>query len=413
MPAVPGTPESPGPESTTNDAAAPDPRGAGTIGGARGIGGVGGIEGPDGADHRPLLHGRNPFAAATPRSAAAQRGMSIAGWITVGTIALAAVLPTHFVVESAGPAMNTIGSVDGTPMLEVTGKPTHPTSGALDMTTVYVQGGGQRRLGFFNVLGGWIDPKKDVLPEEMVLPRGTTTEQQSEQNTVMMDDSQQLSTAAALHELDIPFTQHLSIAGFATEQNSAELKTGDRLVSINGTAITGLELLKSELQKAGGKPSELEILRDGKPLTATVTTTEGQGGQRQLGIMLSSGFDFPVDVKFGLENVGGPSAGMMFALAIVDELTPGEMTGGKHFAGTGAITADGQVQPIGGIAQKMVGAKANGAQVFLAPAENCADVVGRVPAGLDVVKVETLEQARAAVEGIGGGQDPASFPTCR
>ncbi len=347
------------------------------------------------------------------RPAAARRGMSIAGWIIVGTIALAAVLPTHFVVESAGPALNTIGKVDGTPMLSITGKPTYPTSGALDMTTVYVQGGGQQRLGFFNVLAGWVDPHKDVLPEEMVLPRGTTSEQQSEQNTVMMDDSQQLSTAAALHELDIPFTQHLSVAGFATEQNSKALKTGDRLVAINGTKIADLALLKAELQKAGEQPSELQILRDGKPLTVTVNTAAGQGGQRQLGIMLGSGFDFPVDVKFGLENVGGPSAGMMFALAIVDQLTEGEMTGGKHFAGTGAITADGQVQPIGGIAQKMVGAKANGAQVFLAPAENCADVVGRVPAGLDVVRVETLDQARAAVEGIGSGKDPESFPTCQ
>ena len=373
---------------------------------------------PDGADHRPLWR-RIPYAggahgtSVAPQSAAAHRGMAVAGWIVVGTIALAAVLPTHFVVESAGPALNTIGKVEGTKMVTVTGKPTYPTSGELDMTTVYVQGGGQHRLGFFNVLGGWIDPKKDVLPEEMVLPRGTTSEQQSEQNTVMMDDSQQLSTAAALHELDIPFTRHLSVAGFATEQNSKALKTGDRLVAINGTAIDDLDLLKKELQKAGEKPSELEILRGGKPLTVTVNTTAGQGGQRQLGIMLGSGFDFPLDVKFGLENVGGPSAGMMFALAIVDELTPGEMTGGKHFAGTGAITADGQVQPIGGIAQKMVGAKANGAQVFLAPADNCADVVGRVPAGLDVVKVETLDQARAAVEGIGSGKDPGSFPTCR
>ena len=377
---------------------------------------------PDGADHRPLLRRRNPFAAGdrvarggqgAPQPAAARRGRSVAGWIIVGTIALAAVLPTHFVVESAGPALNTIGKVDGTAMLTVSGKPTYPTSGELDMTTVYVQGGGQQRLGFFNVLFGWVDPHQDVLPEEMVLPRGTTSEQQSEQNTVMMDDSQQLSTAAALNELDIPFTQHLSVAGFATDQNAKALKTGDRLVAINGTPIADLDLLKAELQKAGGKPSELRILRDGKPLTVAVTTSAGQGGQRQLGIMLGSGFDFPVDVKFGLENVGGPSAGMVFALAIVDQLSEGEMTGGKHFAGTGAITTDGQVQPIGGIAQKMVGAKSNGAQVFLAPAENCADVIGRVPAGLDVVKVATLAEARAAVEGIGSGQDPASFPTCR
>jgi PDZ domain-containing protein len=88
------------------------------------------------------------------------------------------------------------------------------------------------------------------------------------------------------------------------------------------------------------------------------------------------------------------------------------MTGGKHFAGTGAITAEGKVEPIGGIAQKLVGAKDQGAEYFLAPAENCADVAGRVPDGLDVIKVATLAEARAAVEGIAAGQDPAAFPAC-
>lgn len=371
-------------------------------------------ENPDGSDHRPLLRPRNRGAAAAgDLQSPARRGRSIAGWIIAGTLAVAVLVPTHFVVESAGPAINTIGKVEGTQVLSITGKPTFPTSGELDMTTVYVQGGGQKRLGFFSVLYGWASPQQDVVPEEMVLPRGTTTAEQSQQNTVMMDDSQQLSTAAALNELDVPFTQHLLVAGFATGQNSKALQVGDQLVSINGVKVTTLEKLKEQLQAAGEKPSELEILRKSKPMSVTVGTTAGEGGQRQLGILLGNGFDFPVDVKFGLENVGGPSAGMMFALAIVDQLTEGEMTGGKHFAGTGAITVEGQVQPIGGIAQKMVGAKGNGAQVFLAPEANCPDVVGRVPAGLDVVKVATLEEARAAVEAIGGGADPESFPTCQ
>jgi PDZ domain-containing protein len=365
--------------------------------------------GADGADHGPLLR---RWPAPDPGTARMRRNRAVAGWIAMVLIAAATLLPTHFVVESAGPALNTIGSVNGTKLLSISGEQTYPTSGELDMTTVYVQGGGQARLPFFNVLWGWIDPTQDVVPEETVLPRGTTTSEQSEQNTVMMDDSQQLSTAAALHELDIPFSSHLGVVGFATQQNSGVLKISDRLETINGHKITDLDALKKQLDAAGAKPSVLGILRDGKRAEVTVSTTEGAGGQRQLGILLSGSFDFPLQAKFGLENVGGPSAGMMFALAIVDTLTPGEMTGGKHFAGTGAITADGKVEPIGGIAQKLVGARDQGASYFLAPAENCPDVVGRIPDGLDVIKVATLSEARAAVEGIGAGKDPASFPGC-
>jgi PDZ domain-containing protein len=129
-------------------------------------------------------------------------------------------------------------------------------------------------------------------------------------------------------------------------------------------------------------------------------------------VLLSSDFTFPFDVSISLDNVGGPSAGMMFALGIVDNLTPGDLTGGKHIAGTGTITADGNVGAIGGIAQKMIGARQHGATMFLAPAANCSDVVGHVPDGLQVVKVETLADATAAVERLGSGQDTAGLPTC-
>jgi PDZ domain-containing protein len=364
---------------------------------------------PDGADHRPLAH-RRPAMDRGQRLLRHKRAG--AGWIAMVIIAAATLLPTHFVVESAGPALNTIGSAEGTKLLEISGAKTYPTSGELDMTTVYVQGGGQRRIPFFSVLFGWMNPDEDVVPEETVVPRGTTTTQQSEQNTLQMDDSQQLSTAAALHELKIPFSSQLGVVGFATERNSGVLKVADRLETINGHEITDLESLKQRLDDAGDSPSKLGIIRGGKATTVTVGTDAGAEGQRQLGILLSGSFEFPIEVKFGLENVGGPSAGMMFALAIVDQLTEGEMTGGRHFAGTGAITAEGKVEPIGGIAQKLVGAKNQGAEYFLAPAQNCADVAGRVPDGLQVIKVGTLAEARAAVEGIGAGQDPASFPGC-
>ena len=389
---VPAAHEGPGPEHGRHTEAVP-----------------GAYPDPDGADHRPLTH---RWPTTNPGQGLLRHKRAGAGWLAMVIIAAATLLPTHFVVESAGPALNTIGSVEGTKLLDISGATTYPTSGQLDMTTVYVQGGGQRRLPFFSVLWGWINPDEDVVPEETVVPRGTTTTEQSEQNTLMMDDSQQLSTAAALHELEIPYSSHLGVVGFATERNSGALKVSDRLETINGHEITDLESLKKELDAAGESTSRLGISRDGKPMTVTVGTDAGPEGQRQLGILLSGSFDFPLEVKFGLENVGGPSAGMMFALAIVDQLTEGEMTGGKHFAGTGAITAEGKVEPIGGIAQKLVGAKDQGAEYFLAPAENCADVAGRVPAGLDVIKVATLSEARAAVEGIAAGQDPAAFPAC-
>ena len=114
-------------------------------------------------------------------------------------------------------------------------------------------------------------------------------------------------------------------------------------------------------------------------------------------------------MKFSVGDIGGPSAGMMFALGIIDKLTPMNLTGGRFIAGTGEITASGQVQAIGGIQQKMVGARNAGATIFLAPASNCSDVKGAIPAGLQVVKVGTLDQAVTDLEALKAGRP---VPSC-
>ena len=131
-----------------------------------------------------------------------------------------------------------------------------------------------------------------------------------------------------------------------------------------------------------------------------------------LGVNLITDYDFPIDVTIQLNNVGGPSAGMMFALGIIDTLTPGELNGGQDFAGTGTITADGEVGPIGGIRQKMHGAQDAGAEWFLAPAANCDEVVGHVPAGLEVFSVETLDDALDVLDAVREDGDMAALPTC-
>jgi PDZ domain-containing protein len=149
----------------------------------------------------------------------------------------------------------------------------------------------------------------------------------------------------------------------------------------------------------------------GVEITPELDTTDGVDTWL-IGITLTTEYDFPIDVTIQLDNVGGPSAGMMFALGIVDELTPGEMTGGNDIAGTGTIDAAGTVGPIGGIRQKLYGAVDAGADYFLAPASNCDEVVGHVPDGLQVISTSTLEDSLHALEVIANGGDVDALPTC-
>jgi len=124
-----------------------------------------------------------------------------------------------------------------------------------------------------------------------------------------------------------------------------------------------------------------------------------------LGIEIGESYraEFPITVN--LEGVGGPSGGLMLSLGIVDKLTPGELNGGHKVAGTGTIDPDGKVGAIGGIGQKMAGARNSGAEFFLAPADNCDDVLAsHIPSGLTVAKVSTLTDAVAALEAYSAGK---------
>ncbi len=171
-----------------------------------------------------------------------------------------------------------------------------------------------------------------------------------------------------------------------------------------------------ELIGAGdGAPVELGIERDGVPQTVAVTPAraEVEGTARWvIGVTTMHDYVFPIQVTIQLDNVGGPSAGMMFALGIIDTLSGGELNGGQQVAGTGTIDAAGTVGPIGGIRQKLFGARDAGASVFLAPEKNCGEVVGHVPSGLRVVAVETLDDALTALETIRDDGDLDALPTC-
>lgn len=341
--------------------------------------------------------------------------MAVSGVIAVVLAVAATAIPVPYVIESPGPAINTIGEIDSQPIISISGHESFPdTQGSLDLTTVHLRGGlPQSQVNFFDAFRSWLTPSHTLYPAELIYAPGTSQESVNHENAAAMTGSQENATAAALTALGMDFETNLAVV--TTPEGSAAagiLAPNDVLLSIDGTKITGVETIKATLAKTADAPVSLKIRRDSAEQTVKVTPKRGPDGNYLLGVTLQNTFDFPFDVKFLLENIGGPSAGMMFALGIMDKLTPGDLTGGKHFAGTGTITADGKVGSIGGIAQKMVGAKANGAEYFLAPAANCQDVVGHIPDGLQVVKVDTLKSAYDAVSLIGSGKDGSKLPRC-
>ena len=190
---------------------------------------------------------------------------------------------------------------------------------------------------------------------------------------------------------------------------SKVLKAGDVIEAVDGKAVDGQTSLSSMITAHPvGSVLTLEVVRAGKTLTVQVPS-KASGGTAVIGVDVQEQYKFPFNVSISVGSIGGPSAGMMFALGIIDKLTPLNLTGGKFIAGTGEITAAGQVQPIGGIQQKMVGARSAGATIFLTPAGNCSDTVGAVPAGLRLVKVSTLSQAMSDLEAIKAGKP---VPSC-
>ena len=331
-------------------------------------------------------------------------------------------LPTSYVVQQPGPVYNTLGTArnaDGeeVPLISVEGAETFPTEGALDLLTVQVQGNRERTPSWFELATAWFDPTKAVLPIDAVFPAGQTTEQRNEQSAAMMVDSQQEATAAALSELGYDVGAQLSVYEVMAD-SAAEgvLEDGDIILEANGDDVPDAEALRAVINEGEGAPVELLIERDGVEETVEVTPTLSTGDDGEsawlIGVRLITDYDFPIDVTIQLNNVGGPSAGMMFALGIIDVLTPGQLNGGQNVAGTGTINADGTVGPIGGIRQKMWGALNAGADWFLAPEANCDEVVGNVPGGLKVFSVGELDDALDVLEAVRDGGDLDALPTC-
>ncbi len=342
----------------------------------------------------------------------------LAGVILLVLLVVGYFLGAPYVLMSPGPTVNVLGETKGEPIVEVQGHRTYPTEGELRLTTVSVSSPGSR-VSLFDAMAAWVDPDRSVLPRDSVYPRDRTPADERAESRVQMVGSQDSAVAAALTELGYDLDTYAEVLG-TTPGGPAEdkLEPRDEIVSINGTRVTRVQQVFDIVDGlAVGERARFVVLREGERRTETVTTEAAQDDPDQavVGVFVGTGFRFPFDVSVNLsESIGGPSAGLVFALSVYDVLTPGPLTGGSDVAGTGTITPAGKVGPIGGIQQKIVGARDVGAKVFLVPPANCASALAAhvTPDEIRLVRAATLHSAVRSLQRYADDQD-APLPECR
>ncbi|MFW6639549.1 YlbL family protein [Nocardiopsis algeriensis] len=332
-------------------------------------------------------------------------------------------LPMPYLVAGPGLTLDTVGENEGEPVIRIGGAESYEHEGSLSMVTVQYAGGPQHRLDFFTVVSAWLSPNEAVMPEELLFPAGRTQEEVSEQQAVQMNDSQTNATAAALGEMGIGY-EAVPVVGDTVEGLPAHgvAEPGDIVVAVDGVTVP-TSFPQEDEEAAGstavvemvgahepGDTVELTLERDGERLDVEMEVAENDGGPA-VGIMLADDMDFPVDVEITVGDIGGPSAGMMFALGIMDRLSQESLTGGADIAGSGTIDPAGTVGGVSGIQQKMVSAQRAGAEYFFVAAESCSQTTESAASGeIEVVRIETLTDAVEALETIRTGE--GSLPRC-
>ncbi len=319
---------------------------------------------------------------------------------------LLAVVTVPYVSLGPGPTFDTLGEFDGKQVVAIEGTQTHPTSGHLNMTTVSERD----QLTLADALTLWLSSREQLLPRDLIYPPGKSRDQIDQANDADFKDSEDSAEYAALGYLKYP--PAVTVATVTDPGPSAgKLHAGDAVDAVNGTTVSNVDQFTALLKKT--KPGQTAVIdyrrKNSPPGTARITLgANPKGDFGFLGVAVLNAPWAPFAVDFNLANVGGPSAGLMFSLAVIDKLTTGDLAGSKFVAGTGTIGLDGTVGPIGGIVHKMIAAREAGATVFLVPGLNCYEARSDSVAGLQLVKVDSLGQAVDALHAVTSGAQPPS-----
>lgn len=334
--------------------------------------------------------------------------------LAVGLLVLVS-FPVPYVIERPGPVFNVLGSSTAGPLITISGATVYPTTGVLDLTTVSEQGGPGNRVLLSELVGATFTSSDAVVPRSLLYPDNKSAAQVTNDNNAAMVQSQDAAAIAALRHLHLPVTLTVVVGSIdAGSPADGHLQTGDQIISIDGTAITTADQVRTAVTKhSPGQTVSFVVQRAGKTVTVPLVTrasTDAGPSRAVVGFTPGIGYTSPVKVSIQLDDVGGPSAGLMFTLGIIDKLTPVQENGGRHVAGTGTMDQNGNVGAIGGIRQKMAAARADGATIFLVPASNCAEALQQVPDGLQLIKVTTVTDALAGLGAAVTGKGAA--PTC-
>jgi len=324
--------------------------------------------------------------------------------------------PLPYVFFMPGTPDNVGGS-----LISIKDAKTYPVNGKLFITSILVTNPDAPVFGAETIYN-WASGSNVVIPRELEYPKNESTNQATQQSESEMTSSQASATAAALNYLGYQFTTAYYVNAIRDYSDAkGKLQPNDIIVAIDGKKISAIDDVRaSYLNKKIGDRLRMTVERKNATggsvlLTYDVALIASQEpsssglttGKPAIGVLVGTTGKFPIDVQFNIDDVGGPSAGMIFALGIVDKLTEEDLLRGRKIAGTGTINAQGQVGAIGGIEEKMIGAKRAGATIFLAPRANCPDI-NHVPRGLKVIPVSTLRESIASLR----APDNFKFPTC-
>lgn len=335
----------------------------------------------------------------------------VAAIVFVACAAGLALIPVPFITWTPGSAVDLYAkNAKGHPNLAVTGTPTYPTSGELDLMTVDVTTAGSR-LSLPEALTGYWLPDRATLPRDSVYAPGKSADQVESEEAQMMQDAQSEAVVAALRAAHQRVLQRPQItAVLKNGPSKGKLEPGDFVVAVDGKKVTDASQIGPLVQRHKvGEPVSITVERDGTDRTVQIITTQSTNDpdKAAIGVSVQVGYSYQAKVRFGINpQIGGPSAGLMFALGIYDQITPGSLIAGRHIAGTGEIDVDGAVTPIGGAVQKVAAAQRAGATIFLLPAGNCPDLVG-LHTTMQIVKVTNLS---AAIDDLTELANPATAP---
>lgn len=339
---------------------------------------------------------------------------AIAAPLVLILLAVAALWPLPYTIYRPGPSINVLTSTGGEPTITVKGHKYFHDDGELRMTTVRVTGR-EHNTSLGEAMWAWLSRNQAIYPKDVVYPeQGQTAEQDREEGQVQMASSQETATAVAMEQLG--FDVERPLIADTTDGMPADgvLKAGDIVLKVNGVRTPSVDDVVNQIVKLQiGTPTTMLVERNGKDIRVRLTPVEDpEDGQARIGVQLGVDYDFPFKVNINVDpNIGGPSAGLIFSLAVYDTLTPGSLTGGDSVAGTGEIYPDGSVGPIGGIQQKIAGASSDGAQLFLVPADNWDEAQGANRGDMRIAEVATMPCAVQIIEEWVA--DPDADLTCK